>query len=171
MSFSHTRTTTSTFTIIHARHLASKVAADLHLCAQYYGQPSERRIRDYAEELAQYLNEGYLKQYEFGYQKNNNRIVSWRYHVDENGALTTDDRAGKIVPYVDITGATFFNFLMRNSRFSQLTIEQQTRFQSGLPIERPDGQPPSDGSGRWVSDRNYFSGGCGLNRQTFQPQL
>jgi len=170
MSSTFTRTATSTFTIVHARHLASKVAADLHLCARYYGQPSEQRIRAFAEELAQYLNEGYLMEYEFGYKKNNNRVVSWRYLVDENGALTTDDRAGKVVPYVDVTGATFFNFLTRNSRYCQLTTEQQAQFETTLPLQRPAGQPPSDGSGYWVSDRNYFSGGRGLNRRTFQPQ-
>ena len=169
MSFSYTRTATATFTITHARHLASKVAADMHLCAAYYGRPSEERIREYAEELAQYLNEGYVREYEFGYKKNNNRVVSWRYRVDENGVLTTDDRAGKVVPYVDITDAVFFNFLTQSSRFLQLTSEQQARFESGLPLQRIGGEPPSDGSGYWVSDRNYFSGGCGLNRQTFQP--
>jgi hypothetical protein len=169
MSFSYTKTATSTFTIIHARYLASKVAADLHLCAHYYGQPSEERIREYAEELAQFLNEGYLKEYEFGYKKNGKRVVSWRYHVDANGNLTTDDRPGKVVPYADITGATFFNFLTPNSRFFQLTSAQQAQFESELPLQRTDGQPPSDGAGYWVSDRNYFSGGCGLNRQTFQP--
>ena len=58
MSFSYTKT--STFTIVHARYLASKVAADMHLCAMYYGEPSEEMIRNYAEELAQYLNEGVL---------------------------------------------------------------------------------------------------------------
>jgi hypothetical protein len=169
MSFSYTKTATSTFTIIHARYLASKVAADLHLCAQYYGQPSEERIREFAEELAQYLNEGYLKVYEFGYKKSGNRVVTWRYQVDENGLITTDDRAGKVVPYVDIIGASFFNFLTPNSRFFQLASEQQAHFESGLPVQRTVGEPPSDGLGYWTSDRNYFSGGCGVNRQTFQP--
>jgi hypothetical protein len=170
MSISFTRTVSSTFTIVHARHLASKVAADLHLCAQYYGQPSEQRIREFAEELAQYLNAGYVKEYEFGYKKNNSRVVSWRYHVDENGVMTTDDRAGKVVPYVDIAGATFFNFLTQSSRFFQLTTEEQARFENALPLQRGAGQPPSDGSGYWTTDRNYFSGGCALNRQTFQPR-
>ena len=169
MSFSYTKTATSTFTIIHARHLSSKVAADMHLCAQYYGLPSEQRIRDYAEELAQYLNEGYMQEYEFGYQKNGNRVVSWHYQVDENGLLTTDDRAGKVVPYVDVTGASFFNFLTWNSRFAQLSREERVRFQGGLPVQRTEGEPPADGSGYWISDRNYFSGGRGLNRRTFQP--
>lgn len=167
MTFSVTKT--ATFTIIHARHLASKVAADIHLCAQYYGNPSEQRIREFAEELAQYLNAGYIAEYEFGYTKGGKRVVSWRYWVDANGQLSTDDRPGKVVPYVDITGATFFNYLTRNSRFSNLSAQEQARFEGSLPLQRTIGQPPSDGSGSWTSDRNYFSGGCSLNRQTFRP--
>jgi hypothetical protein len=162
-------TNTATFTIVHARHLASKVAADMHLCAQYYGKPSEEKIREFAEELAQYLNEGYIKEYEFGFQKDNKRIVTWRYKVDENGVLTADDRAGKVVPYVDIAGASFFNFLTQNAQFFRLTSSQQASFEAGLPFQRTAGQPPSDGSGYWISDRDYFSGGRGLSRETFQP--
>jgi hypothetical protein len=167
MTFSYTKT--ATFTIVHARYLASKAAADMHLCAQYYGKPSESQIREYAEELAQYLNEGYVKEYEFGYQKDGKRIVSWRYKVDSNGNLTNDDRPGKVVPYVDIAGAVFFNFLTRNSRFFDLSAEDQSRFEATLPFQRGSGDSPSDGAGYWTSDRNYFSAGCGLNRQTFQP--
>jgi hypothetical protein len=167
MSFSYTRT--ATFTIVHARYLASKAAADMHLCAHYYGKPSEERIREYAEELAQYLNAGYVKEYEFGFEKNNKRIVTWRYKVDENGALTTDDRPGKVVPSVDIAGAVFFNFLTRNAQFFRLTNAQRASFEADLPFQRTESEPPADGSGYWTSDRNYFSGGQGLNRQTFQP--
>ena len=67
MTFSYSKT--ASFTIVHARQLASKAAADMHLCAQYYGRPSEQEIREYAEELAQYLNAGYLEEYEFGFRK------------------------------------------------------------------------------------------------------
>lgn len=171
MSFTVTRTATSTFTIIQARYLASKVAADLHLCAQYYGSPSESRIREYAEELAQYLNAGYLKEYEFGYKKNDVRVVTWRYRVDDNGLLTTDDRPGKVVPYVDVSGATFYNFLTQNAAFFRLSTEEQAKFEGGLPLQRTSGTLPSDGMGSWKSDRNYYSGGVGMNRQTFQPAV
>jgi Bacterial HORMA domain family 1 len=166
---SYSFTTSNSFTITHARYLASKVAADMHICAQYYGKPLEQRIREYAEELAQYLNEGYLAEYEFGYKRDNKRIVSWRYKVDGNGVLKVDDRPGKIPPYVDVTGAIFFCFLTQNSSFFQLAQEQQDRFEAALPIRRFGGDPPSDGFGYWTSDRNYFAAGLGLNRQTFQP--
>jgi hypothetical protein len=162
-------TKTTTFTITHARYLSSKVAADMHICAQYYGYPSEATIRDFAEELAQYISEGYVKEYEFGYQKNNKRVVTWRYKVDQNGLISTDDRSGKIVPYVDIQGASFFNHLTQSRRFFQLSAAQQARFRSSLPVQRTNGEPPSDGSGYWTSDRNYYSGGQSVARQTFQP--
>lgn len=169
MTTSYTRTGTATFTIVHARYLASKVAADMHLCAQYYGRPSEREIREYAEELAQYLNAGYLKEYEFGFKKDEKRIVSWRYKVDANGNLTTDDRPGKVVAYVEIGSARFFNFLTQNSDFFDLSSDERTRFKAELAVQRTNGEPPSDGAGYWTSDRNYYSTGCALNRQTFQP--
>ena len=53
-------TTSSTFSIIHARYLSSKVAADMHLCAQYYGKPTEARIREHncaVREIAQRFTE------------------------------------------------------------------------------------------------------------------
>ena len=85
MTYSTTKS--ASFTITHARQLSSKVAADMHVCAQYYGQPSEEKIRNFAEELAQYINMGYVEEYEFGYQKNDKRVVSWRYQIDENGLI------------------------------------------------------------------------------------
>ena len=167
MSYSFTKS--ESFTIVHARKLASKVAADMHLCAQYYGSPSEETIRDYAEELAQYLNAGYIKEYEFGYKKDGQRVISWRYKVDENGNITVDDRPGKIVPYVNVTGAILFNVLTPSSRFYQLLPDRQSNFEAGLPIKRTSGSAPTDGAGYWTSDRNYSAGGRGLNRLTFQP--
>lgn len=166
-----TFTRSNSFTITHARYLASKIAADMHLCAAYYGLPSEASIRNYAEELAQYLNEGYLESYEFGYEKSGVRIVTWRYTVDSNGNITTDDRPGKVVPSVDISGATFFNHLAQNSTFFGMSEYQQSAFKSRLPVQRTNGYPPSDGAGYWTSDRNYYSGGCGIGRMTFQPSL
>lgn len=171
MSFTASRTVTSTFTIIHARALASKVAADLHLCAQYYGNPSEADTRAYAEELAQYLNAGYLEAYEFGYKKNGVRVVTWRYRVDASGSITADDRAGKVVPYVDVAGATFYNCLTSNVAFALLSAGERVKFERELPVQRTPGTLPSDGLGTWTSDRNYSSGGVALGRQTFQPAL
>lgn len=110
-----------------------------------------------------------VSEYEFGYKTDGKRIVTWRYKVDENGVLTTDERAGKVVQYVDVAGAHFFNCLTPHSRFQRLSSAEQASFEAALPFQRTAGEPPSDGLGYWTSDRNCFSGGRRLSRETFQP--
>ena len=83
--------------------------------------------------------------------------------------LTTDDRPGKVTAYVDVTGASYYNYLTQNSRFFALSDAAQAKFKAGLPVTRSNGDPPFDGAGYWTSDRNYYSSGQGLGRQTFQP--
>lgn len=95
MSVTFTRS--STFTIAHARKLSSKVAADIHICAIYYGKPGEAMARNYAEEFAQLLTSGYVAQYEFGYERDGSRVVCWRYTVHADGSTTSDDTPGRLV--------------------------------------------------------------------------
>jgi hypothetical protein len=167
MSFSYTRSTT--FTITHARYLSSKVAADLHLCAQYYGKPTEDKIREYAEELAQLLKDGYVSEYEFGYKRDGKRIVCWRYKVAADGTITTDDRPGKVVSTAAVDGALFYNFLTHSSTWWALASDERDEIDTALPVQRTPGALPDDGDGYWISDKSYSSGGTGLGRQTFRP--
>jgi len=74
------------------------------------------------------------REYEFGYKKNGKRIVTWRYTVVATGPLTTDDRPGKIVLYVDIAGAAFYNFMTQNAKYFQLSTDAQARFEAIGPF-------------------------------------
>ena len=163
-----TTTTSETFTITHARHLASKIAADLRLCSNYYGTPSESDIYNYTEELIILLKDGYVSTYEFGFEKNNTRIVSCKYAVRSNGSITTDDRAGKIYSCADISGANFYSFLSYSSAWLALTIEQKAKIQANYKIQRTPGCAPVDGNGYWSNDKTYSAGSTALNRGTFR---
>ena len=168
MSYSYTRSTS--FTITHARHLASKVAADLHLCAAYYDRPSESDIAAYSEELAILLTDGYVEQYEFGFKKDGRRVLTWRYTVELDGSISSDDRAGKLLPSIDVSGASFYNFLSYSDKWFSLPTSIKKAVKKDLPIERTTGDLPNDGNGYWTSqDRHYSSGGVGLGRATFRP--
>ena len=96
--------------------------------------------------------------------------MSWRYTVDENGVLTADERPGKVVPYVDISGAVFFNYLTQNSRYFELSGAQQTRFCETLPVQRTFSDPPVDGPGCWefplarMGEATIFSARCSTLR-------
>jgi hypothetical protein len=169
MSYSTTRS--ESFTITHARHLSSKVAADLQICSRYYGNPSSDVIDDYSEELAQMLRFGYVSRYEFGYKKDEKRVVCWTYEVNSSGGITSDDRSGKLHSTADIAGAVFYNFMWYTPKWVALPESEKSSFKKGLPISRSSGSPPADGSGYWTSEeKSYSSQNVGLSRKSFKPR-
>jgi hypothetical protein len=168
LSVSYSYTASTAFTIAHAREIASRVAADLNLCASYYGSPGRASIADYLEELALMIKGGYVTAYEFGFKRNDQRVVCWRYTVGATGALESD-RPGKVQAWVDTTGATHYNFMSYTSKWFDLSETERSKFKATLPIQRGTGTLPSDGLGYWVSDKTYASGGFAATRQSFIP--
>jgi hypothetical protein len=168
MDFTMTRTVADTFTLTHAKKLASKVAADMRRCQGIYGCPSDSQINDFGTELAILLRDGYVAEYEFGYQMAGNRVVSWNYRVDASGDLASDDRPGKIVQ-VSIEGCSRFNQLTPSAKWYKLTPEERITIKNELPVQRGTSDGPRDGNGYWTMDRTDSSGGITMPRKTFQP--
>ncbi|RYE37335.1 MAG: hypothetical protein EOP48_28935, partial [Sphingobacteriales bacterium] len=69
MSFSFTYSQTQTFTATHAKHISSKVAADLKRVQRFYGVPSDSSINDYETELIELLKKGYLGTVTYGFKR------------------------------------------------------------------------------------------------------
>lgn len=171
MSFTMTRTASESFTLTQAKHLASKVTADMRRCQQLYGQPSDAEINDYGTELALKLRDGYVASYEFGYVRSSDdeRVLTWRYSVDSTGNLVSDDRPGRILSGVNITGATMRNRLTHSAAWQRLTEAQQTAYEQSMPFQRV-GRPDYGSSlGTWVNDLCYSASGTAMSRQTFKP--
>lgn len=169
MTYSYTASATESFTLTHARELASRVIADMCLCSRYYGKPAADQLDSYREELVQFLKNGYLESYEFGFKKNDERVVSYRYRVNACGDLEGGSPGG-IYSRADITGATYFNFMTYSSKFLNLDSQSRERFEKSLPFQRTTGSAPVDGRGYWIQDdRAYAAGGCQLTRGTFRP--
>jgi hypothetical protein len=169
MSFTMTRTASETWSLTYAKYLASKVTSDMWRCSQSYGSPSQDQINNYGTELALLLRDGYVAAYEFGFQKDNQRKISWRYTVDSSGNITTDDRPGKIVSGADITDASFFNQLTYSDGWFKLSQDERDRMKELLPIQRVMKDGPKDGNGYWQQDRTYSSSGVAMPRSTFRP--
>lgn len=166
---SHTFTTSSTFTKTGAEYLASKVAADLRGMRDHYGRPSEAEIRDFYTELTVLLAEGCLGSVEYGFEQNDNRVVSLYYKVRTDGSLT-DVRSGGVYARANIAGACWFSFLTYSGRWDQLRADERRRIEARLPFNRIEGYAPQDGDGYWVNDRSYSSQGVGTQRRTFRPR-
>lgn len=160
-----------TFTQTHASYLASKVVADLYQCHRFYGEPSEASIANYQDELIVLLLGGYVSEYEFGFKKDGQRVVSWQYRVNAAGDLVggTDDRSGGIYARASVTGAVFFNFLSSSDAWFALTDAQKANVRGQHPVQRTSGTLPSDGAGYWETERRYSNGGLEITRRSFRP--
>ncbi len=97
------------------------------------------------------------------------RVLSWSYEVDASGSIASDDRAGKMSAYVDLSGTSFFNYVWYSSKYHDLTSGQQSTFEDSHPVNRTSGDPPSDGAGCWSgTEKNYSAGGTVVSRRSFR---
>src|SRR5215218_8499854 len=142
MSYSYTFS--DTFTITHARHIASRMAADFRLMRIFYGKPSEEMIENYLEEVAQLLAKGYLASFEVGFKIGNKRVVSLFYEAQADGSLS-DSRAGGVPSDADVSGARQFSYLTHSVEWWLLTDNERMTFEAKLPIQRTAMPTPEDG--------------------------
>lgn len=118
MASSYTISASTSFTITHARHMAAKVAADLKRMQRHYGKPSDANIATYEEEVVQLLKAGYLGTVSYGYMRDGDWIEpTLRYTAkDLLGTSGSDDDPGKIKPWADINGASFYTHIPQVNR-------------------------------------------------------
>lgn len=166
---SYSFTTTSTFTRTHAKHLAAKVVTDLYQCSVLYDRPSVASIGDYEIELIEMLAHEYVERYEFGFKKDDKRILTFRYKVGADGGLHGDSNAGGIYAKATTDTAVYYNYLSYGGNWRKLTAAQQAAFEATLPFQRTSGSLPNDGDGYWQADHGYSAGGVRVTRETFRP--
>lgn len=166
MTNTYTFTETQTFTFTHAKYIAAKVATDLSRFRRFYDSPSVDLIGKYEEELAALLKADYLDSVTYGFKRAGKWVEALRYHALPGGSLVGDDDPGKIRPGVDVSGAIFSSYLIRNSRWQSLTLEEQQAFEATLPFIRVGADEPPLESGYWVPGQNYSAGGRSIGRST-----
>lgn len=165
MSSSYTSTQTVTFTLTHAKYLASKVVTDLKRIQRFYGSPSDLTIAHYETELIAFLQYGYLDAVTYGFQKDSKWIEpALKYTAKDLSELSsTDDDPGRVMPSADISGATFTSYLSHNANWSRLSFADQHNFKKLLPFQRIGAAEPGI-SGYLQQDKMYASGARALVR-------
>jgi hypothetical protein len=68
-----------------------------------------------------------------------------------------------VARHADVTGATFYSYLIYSSSWYQLSEVEKASFNKRLPFER-GGAPEPGITGYLSDDRIYSSGGRALNR-------
>lgn len=167
MSSSYTVSDSQTFTVAHAKHIASKVATDLMRFHRLYGRPTLTSIADYETELTVLLKYDAVDTVVYGFKRNGLwTMASARYVAQPGGSIQVDDDPGRIRPGYDVTGAVFTSFLTYSSRWTALTPDERNAIRGQLPFSRETQDTPTLEQGAWVDDRNYSAGGRGLGRST-----
>ena len=166
---SYTVSTTTTFTITHAKYIASKVATDLKRFQGLYRSydPSDAEIDSYEAELSYLLKHNAVASVVYGYKRNELWTPACvRYTVAADGSITADDDPGKIRPGHDIAGAVFTSFLSYSQAWWQRSETERAYIKQQSPLSRSSGTTPGLESGYWSDDRSYSAGGRGLSRST-----
>ena len=162
---SFTVSQTNTFTVTHARHIAAKVATDLKRVQRFYNLPSDERIEQFEKEIVELLKGGYIDHVTYGFQRNDSWIEpTLRYTAKE---LASDqgfgDDPGKIAPGKDISGASFYSYLVYSPAWVALSATQKADVEKQLPFSRTTASEPGI-NGVLVPDRTYSAGGKALDR-------
>lgn len=164
---SFTITDSATFTITHARHMGTKVAADLKRIQRLYGGISDEWIAHYETELIEYIKAGYINTVTYGFQINDQWIEpTLRYTACElNGYDVSDDDPGKVRPGADVSGAHFTSYLNYSRKWSNASQAEKDAFKGRLPFNRGTGSEPTI-KGYLLNDKTYSAGGRSLDRSS-----
>lgn len=169
MSISATRSVT--FTATSARHLTSKIAADLRTMNRYYDVPSLTDIDQYAQEAAQLLLDGYLGWVDYGLRRPTSSggmvwVLQLRYTVSSSGILT-DDHPGGVPANAPVAGATFYSYLSYSATFNVLPQWRQDAVKADLPVKRTGAAESPRAGGTVNGQRSYSRDSVSLSRDTF----
>lgn len=167
MSMSFTASDSHSFTLTHARHLASKVKTDLKRLQRLYpGHLTEERVDEFETEITEMLRQGYVRVITYGFKRNGQWIApTLRYTAHEMAYGGIDDDPGRVPHGADISNATFGSFMEYSQAWFNLTDPQRTAFQAALPFKRVTTDPPTV-NGYFADDKTYSSGGRSLGRSS-----
>lgn len=167
MSTSYTSTAVETFSVVHARYIASKVATDLKRFQRFYNEPTDVWIDWYEGELTELLNRDVVGNVIYGFKRDDRWTeATVRYTALPGGSLSVDDDPGKIRPGLDVGSAVFTSFLTYSDKWQQLSLAEKAAIERACPFARTTGPTPALEAGYWASDLNYLAGGRGLGRST-----
>ncbi|KIQ27753.1 hypothetical protein [Xanthomonas campestris] len=163
MASSYTLTESSTFTITHAKYLASKIATDLKRIQRLYDCPSDKDIANYESEAMTLIKGGYVQSVTYGFKRNGQWVEpTLRYTASSLATWTgVDDDPGRIRANADVAGAAFASFLTYTAAWSKLSDAEKRAL--GLPFERGFTSEPTV-RGYLTTDRTYSAGGQALER-------
>lgn len=167
MSSSYSYSETESFTVVHARKLASKVATDLKRFQRFYGAPTDYRIAQYERELVELLKRDAISEIIYGFKRQGRWTgAAVKYKALNGSLLNIDDDPGRVRPDLDIVGASFGSFRTTNGNYDNLPASERQAIADAAGFTRETGSTPALEGGYWAEDLTYAAGGRALGRSS-----
>ncbi len=167
MTGTSTFSAAETFTVVHARHIAAKIATDLLRLQRLHGLPHSDSIDKYEAEAIELLKGDYVERVTYGFCRNGLWVLGLSYKA-VGGVLSRDDDPGRVGAEVDLSGTSFYSYLVYSATWFRLSEADRKRIQATLPFARTSASERGVENGYWQEDLSYAAGGRGLTRSTIK---
>src|SRR5260364_404886 len=87
------------------------------------------------------------------------------YGCPSDGEIANYDDPGRVRPGLNVSQATFYNYLTHSPAWDALPANEKDAFEKRMPFER-SGKPEPTVNGYLIDDKVYSAGGRALNRAT-----
>jgi hypothetical protein len=170
VSFTQSRSSSQTTTLVRVKYVTRKVQADLLAILDTYGYYSEEYAINTIKDLRVMLDEEIIDRVDFVWiKKGTNEVLdSVSYTVVRGDALPDHDSGDiRYRPELAASVASFSVVIYRNQRWRDMpeVSKRAIRSQMNDPWE---GDVDHDyGFGWWTTDRTYSKGGYGLERKRY----
>lgn len=170
MTFTQTRTSSTTTTWARVKYVTRKVQADLLGILDTYGYYSEEYGLKLIRDLRVLLDEEVIDRVKFVWSKKdtNEVVYALSYTVIAGDALA-DDETGDIPYYsaLSASAASFSVVITRSQRWKNMSESSKNRVREKLELGWESDADYKYGAGWWVRDRIYSKGSYGLERKRF----
>lgn len=170
MTFTQTRTSSTTTTWARVKYVTRKVQADLLGILDTYGYYSEEYGLKLIRDLRVLLDEEVINRVAFvWYKKGTNEVLHALSYTVIAGDALADDVTGDIPYYSSLSAsaASFTVVITRSQRWKNMQEYSKNRVREKLELNWENDADYNYGAGWWVTDRTYSKNGYGLERKRF----
>jgi hypothetical protein len=170
VSFSQSRSSSQTTTLVRVKYVTRKVQADLLAILDMYRYHSEEYAISTVKDLRVMLDEEIIHRVEFVWtKKSTNQVIdSLSYTVVRGDALPDHDSGDiRYRPELAASVASFSVAVCRNQRWRDMSEASKKAIRSQMDDPWESDVDHDYGIGWWITEKTYSKGGYGLERKRY----
>ncbi|MDF2017695.1 MULTISPECIES: hypothetical protein [unclassified Bacillus (in: firmicutes)] len=164
MSYSYTRTDTSSYTYANVRYVNDKIIADLdYLVTRFPGLFTDESLKNWKNDFYNWMNDGYASAIKIQFERGNECFCEIKYEVKEDGTISLDESVGRL--RINLSGATTSIIIENTQKWHVLSEKERQDYLRDLEADWGPAAKTNYSSGLNLKiDKQYSSGSLGVQR-------